>query len=394
LNTNSDEEKQFLKSISFTGKELDCFYGIWPGEAASRLYQIAVHREMFGVDIRRQVNHYSRLSEAWTAQIGNAARELTGYSTADFPDDIHVHIISSNSHSVINCLNPVLVEKCDDIIAWVDENKGDSAGWQNKYDKLYAYAGAYLSANQETMADDLLRRNYGIRVLHKTASTGIGVQLISLDKLHGHRVDPSISRIPEDSKALIINIDYAFGEQAAEVISNLLLLFGKNLSSINIFGKAGSLVGKRGDILIPTAFIEQKNDHFYPILNLAPVNMERLKKNSGSTIHTGAMLTVAGTLLQNQRMLHFYRHIWNCLGLEMEGVYYYQEILKSSQIGVLKSGVPLRFFYYVSDLPLKRGMSLSQSLPLNKEIPPLYAITREILSEIIEQEKRELKRQS
>ena len=44
--------------------------------------------------------------------------------------------------------------------------------------------------------------------------------------------------MPNNSKALIINIDYAFGQQAEEILSNLIKLFSDNLASVNVLGKA------------------------------------------------------------------------------------------------------------------------------------------------------------
>ena len=64
------------------------------------------------------------------------------------------------------------------------------------------------------------------------------------------------------------------------------------------------------------------------------------------------MLTVAGTLLQNRIMLNFYRRIWRCVGLEMEGTYYLRQILKARSLGLMSRDVALRFLYYVSDVPL------------------------------------------
>jgi hypothetical protein len=97
----------------------------------------------------------------------------------------------------------------------------------------------------------------------------------------------------------------------------------------------------------------------------------------------GPLLTVAGTLLQNRALLHFYRNIWKCIGLEMEGVYYARKVTESIQLGVLDPQVVQRYFYYVSDLPLEKGENLSAPLAPTEGIPPLYAITREILSAIL-----------
>ena len=57
----------------------------------------------------------------------------------------------------------------------------------------------------------------------------------------------------------------------------LLLLFGRNVRSINVLGKAGSLVGARGDVIAPTAFIEQSNDAFQPLPGESPEALSRLR---------------------------------------------------------------------------------------------------------------------
>jgi hypothetical protein len=69
-----------------------------------------------------------------------------------------------------------------------------------------------------------------------------------------------------------------------------------------------------------------------------------------------------------------------------EGFFYYRHIRKATQLGVIPAGLPLRFLYYVSDLPLETGVNLAEPLHASEGIPPLYAITREILSCIFEQE--------
>ena len=248
---------------------------------------------------------------------------------------------------------------------------------------MYALSRDFFKANPEMILQMKKEADNGIMRLHKTVSTGIEVQLIDINKLKGHSIDPGIVPIDKNSNILIVNIDYAFGEQAEETILNLIMLFGKRISSINILGKAGSLVGKRGGILIPTAFIEQKNDLFYPVAD--SISMDILKKYTSSlNTFTGPMLTVSGTLLQNSMMLHFYRNIWDCIGLEMEGVYYSRQIMESSQLGVLSADTELRFLYYISDLPLDTKSRLSAPLEVYEGIPPLYAITRFILSEIFE----------
>ena len=72
------------------------------------------------------------------------------------------------------------------------------------------------------------------------------------------------------------------------------------------------------------------------------------------------------------------------VGLEMEGSYYLQQILKSRNRGGIPQDVSLRFLYYVSDLPLGNDSDLSNHLRASEGVPPLYGITREVLSCILE----------
>jgi len=208
--------------------------------------------------------------------------------------------------------------------------------------------------------------------------------MIDASRLAGLALDPGIAASGGDGKNIIVNIDYAFGEQAEHVIRNLLMLFGKNLASVNFLGKAGALVGKRGDILAPTAFIKQSSERYEPLFNSSvrckPCLQERIP---GRSVHEGPMLTVAGTLLQNRRMLYFYKHVWGCIGIEMEGAYYYRQVLESRRLGIVPEDVVLRFYYYVSDLPLDHASNLSSRMSALEGIPPLYAITREILTEVL-----------
>jgi hypothetical protein len=94
------------------------------------------------------------------------------------------------------------------------------------------------------------------------------------------------------------------------------------------------------------------------------------------------MLTVDGTLLQNHAMLRFYRYIWRCIGMEMEGAYYFRQFQEAENIGLIPHNVAAGFYYYISDVPLKPKESLAARLHPSEGVPPLYAITRHVLASI------------
>ncbi len=363
-----------LDRLPFDSTEKERLRRLWPTGAEDRVRDIVFHRQAYSVDVRKQVNNYNgRLSELWASQVGEAAERLTGLRPSDFPDELEIHIVSSNTHSVSNCLNPFFSRRKDDIIEWAAGRglRGDES-WPDPFDEVYYLARPYLQAHPEAQAElEAAEAERGIARLPETVTTGISVQLIEA----AHVCE---GRCAEHS--LVINIDYAFGEQAEDIMRTLLLLFGRNVRSINVLGKAGALVGARGEVIAPNAFIEQANDAFQPLPGESPEALSRLRAAlPGRGVHEGPLLTVGGTLLQNRAMLQFYRRIWGCVGLEMEGIWYLRAVLEAEQLGVLRREARRRFLYYVSDLPLESGSNLSERLSPSEGIPPLYAITREML---------------
>ena len=364
-----------LDRLPFDADERVQLRRLWPAGSEDRVRDIVFHRQAYSVDVRKQVNNYNgRLSELWASQVGEAAERLTGTRPSDFPEALEVHIVSSNTHSVSNCLNPYFSRRKKEILEWAESAglRPSDGVWPNPFDEVYYLARPYLQAHPEGRRElEAAEAERGIARLPEAVTTGISVQLIDAARI-------CEGSCPEHS--LVINIDYAFGEQAEEIMRTLLLLFGRNVRSINILGKAGALIGSRGDVIVPTAFIEQSNDAFQPLPGESPDAILRLEAAlPGRGVRAGPLLTVGGTLLQNRAMLQFYRRIWACVGLEMEGIWYLRAVLEAEELGVLRRDARRRFLYYVSDLPLEAGSSLSERLSPSEGIPPLYAITREML---------------
>jgi len=373
---------------SVTEEDLEPLRDIWPTDTEARVRELALHHEDFRIEIHKELNNYnSAHAETWGSQIARATRDLIGCDPNDLPADWAVHIVSSNTHSVSNCLSPWLGPHVERILRWGEESGHALVEdeWRNRSDLAYALARDYLAAHPETAAERAdVERSAGILSLAWTAFTGIAVQLIDTSRVDWGATDPDIPDTAPTRPSLIVNIDYAFGEQAEHIIANLSSLFGRNLASVNVLGKAGGLVGERGDLLVGTGFVEQMHDQYHPVPRGGDVDIARLARLIPDRgIHVGNLLTVTGTLLQNRKMLHFNKHIWGCVGLEMEGCYYLRHVMESMNRGAIRDDVALRFLYYVSDLPLRSDSNLSARLRSIEGVPPLYAITREILTGIL-----------
>ena len=211
---------------------------------------------------------------------------------------------------------------------------------------------------------------------HHSQGNGLMIQ-------NKENIDPILQRTTDFQKQLIVNIDYAFGNQAEDIIGCLILVFGENIRSINIMGKAGALTGNRGDILKANALLMERSDNLYPIPN-HHVNAVKLAQDSGRTVHEGSVLTVLGTLLQNKSLLSYYKNFWHCVGLEMEGSFYARQILRAKALTLIPENTELRFLYFVSDLPLQENETLAKDMNPHEFTSPLYAITRSFLHSVLQ----------
>ncbi|HEY6144081.1 MAG TPA: hypothetical protein VIV55_11770, partial [Flavobacterium sp.] len=216
------------------------------------------------------------------------------------------------------------------------------------------------------------------------SGTNIDVQIFDTAK-----IDWNKSSFPKantgDKKPILIVMDYAFGEQAYETIDELLKPYQKdiflNVESLSIMGKAGILEGGKGDIMIPSAHINEGTADNYFFENELSAAMFA---NDGIPVYEGPMVTVLGTSLQNKDLLKFfYESTWGVIGLEMEGSYYQKAIQAASKIRKsIPKDVKVRYAYYASDNPLETGSTLASGGLGTTGVKPTYLITIKILEQI------------
>jgi CRP-like cAMP-binding protein len=387
----NERAEEFLSGLDLDPQERDGLRRIWPDRWPQVLRNIILHHEDIAIECDVSIDDYnSRASERWVSQIQERARSLVDL---EHPN-LDVHIISSNTHSVANCLSPYLADEAETILGWGREYRPDLAGtpteerpwgghWKRRTDLLYVTARDYVRrVPGAAEAMEAAGRANGHERLTSTAFTGIEVDLFCVQKLDPERCDAEASVRKTDHPVLIVNVDYAFGQQAEELLANLLFVFGRRVRSVNVLGKAGGLVGSRGDILLAGATLLQTNDELYPMPNrdLPPELLRELSPEIA--VHEGPVLTVAGTLLQDRALLYFYRRIWKSVGLEMEGSFFARQLISAIETGVCRPDVRSRFAYYTSDVPLQPGENLSEPMKPWEGVPPLYTITRAILNRI------------
>jgi hypothetical protein len=159
----------------------------------------------------------------------------------------------------------------------------------------------------------------------------------------------------------------------------------RNLSvrSISVMGKAGTLCGKKGDIMLATAHVLEGTPHNYIVEN----DLAKEDLATGMDVYVGPIITVLGTSLQNRDVLErFQATSWRAIGLEMEGGHYQQAINAAIIREHIPKDVKLRYAYYASDNPLISGQTLASGSMGSIGVKPTYLITKVIIEKILNQE--------
>lgn len=283
-----------------------------------------------------------------------------------------LHIISANMHSVMNSL-------------YAREALGKDFA---KLTDLQIYQTLSEKKNDllRQKVTDFAHRNGMISIIDKSG-TNIDVQIFDTAKISFSH--PNFSFTNQEKPVLFV-MDYAFGEQAFETIDELLKPYKTpeqkyflNVESVSVMGKAGVLLGEKGDLMIPTAHIFEGTADNYPFENQLSADDF---KGCGLNVFQGTMITVLGTSLQNKDLLNFFRQsTWGAIGLEMEGVHYQKAIQSASKIRKsIRPDVKIRYAYYASDNPLESGSTLASGGLGTTGVKPTYLITNQILKQILE----------
>ncbi|MFY7743616.1 MAG: DUF6909 family protein [Flavobacterium sp.] len=319
----------------------------------------------FSPILRERLGHHIH-GEIWATRIKEVLKEN---GLLERP----IHIISANMHSVMNSIFATQVLKTKfkdkpDFFIYEELSKSGAHDLRNKVEE-FALKNGMIS-------------------LLDTSGTNIDVQVFDTAKIDFTKTNFSKATFNAQKPVLIV-MDYAFGEQAYETIDELLKPYkeGKakqtfiDVESVSIMGKAGILQGGKGDIMIPSAHINEGTGDNYPFENELTAAM---LMGNDIPVYAGPMVTVLGTSLQNKDLLKFFHEsTWGVIGLEMEGAYYQKAIQSASRIRKsIPQKVKVRYAYYASDNPLETGSTLASGGLGTTGVKPTYLITIKILEQI------------
>jgi len=371
LGRTYEETAEICKEFDESKKVNSLFQiAYWLGKRSIDEHQHELDREItFSSALRENVGNHMH-GEMWANDIKKFLIENKLFGRP-------IHIISANMHSVMNTLYARRVvgkkyanKSLEEIAKLLSKSKKEG---------LTRKVAAYANTN-------------GMTFLKDDSGTNIGVQIFDLTKVDPKYVAKEVvwnKKKIKKQKPVLLVVDYPFGEQAYEIMDELLKPYDYkgsklqlNVGSINIMGKAGILEGGKGDIMIPTAHVFEGTADNYPFDNQLKAKQF---KGQGVGVYEGPMITVLGTSLQNKDILrYFHKSSWNVIGLEMEGAHFQKAIQVATKIrNNINPQTKLRYAYYASDNPLETGSTLASG-PLGLDgVKPTYLITTNFISGIL-----------
>ncbi|MBF6591183.1 MAG: hypothetical protein IVW57_11750 [Ktedonobacterales bacterium] len=294
-----------------------------------------------------------------------------------------VYFVSSNTHSMANLLSGTARRREEELTRFAlggadpfmaEEYRklkdGKSPGSLQNY--LYYAAREY----QRTPAGQGFARSRpveeqerGIWYIGARHGLELDVQIFDLSKLRPDDLDPRV-RVPgiervAESRGVIINIDYPLGMAAyrvlREVLENLVQVKG-----IYILGKAATLNGSIGDVMISNVVLDEHSQNTYWLDNCFSAADVSRNLVFGAVLDNQKAVSTKGTFLQNRAYLDFYYRA-NYSVVEMEAGPYLDAVYESlymtryptsDNINFAKLPFDLGIIHYASDTPYTRGKNL------------------------------------
>ncbi len=411
ISEDSEENMQKLaKSLRISIPDLMRLKTIWRGNFKQMLLRMKKSKCDLEVQLfSGSLNEYRRATRFWWDNI-----------EANYPEIANrpVYFISSNTHSIPNLLTGyALIQKerltdylhtqgdADLLAEWSDISHDEVPSRPENF--LYYILKKYQATPE---GQDLIEsqtayeKKYGVHRIFSEHAFDVETQIISLSDLNQDTIDPRLA--PESfagqnadwsflskSDALIFNIDYPLGLAAY----TLLVKIAEHtcpMLGIYTMGKAATLNGKRGDVLIPNVTYDEHSQNTFMYNNCFSARDVSPYLVYGTVLDNQKSVSVFGTYLQNSRIMEvIYREGYT--DIEMEAGPYLSAVYelfrpKRHPINEIVNLYPVQFdlgiLHYASDTPLTKGENLGAGALSYFGVDSTYACSLAILRRIMQLE--------
>jgi hypothetical protein len=348
------------------------------------------------------LNDYRRATDMWWENVESKIGAI---------DNRRVYFVSSNTHSLVNLVSGFANRHEKTLIDFIHQadRKNLLSEWQaiqaqnvpsSRENFLYYALKKFLASEQGADYREMRMRDEqqcGIARVLPQHSFDIETQIIDLSRLQQEWVDPRLccpdfDRLAE-SDALVINIDYPLGMAAYLILSDFATRVAQ-LEGVYVIGKAATLNGRIGDVMIPSVVHDEHSQNTYLFHNCFRAQHVADDLVYGTVLDNQKTVTVRGTFLQTPRYMDvFYQEGYTDIEMEagpyLSAVYeLYRPIRHPENEIVNLHGLPfeLGILHYASDTPLSKGRSLGSGSLSYFGMDPTYASSLAVMRRILQNE--------
>jgi hypothetical protein len=348
---------------------------------------------------------YVRAARSWWAPIDATIRDL---GLSERP----VYFVSSNRHSLINPLSGFALRRRDALVQAVTSGRDavlfpayehlregghGAGGWENFL--YYASKEVHGRGGDTTIWAQRTHEEVerGIHFVKGAPGVEVDAQIIELARLRLADLDPrlhmeGLERLAQ-SAAIVLNIDYPLGMQAYHILRRVEEVV-VDLRAMYVLGKAATLNGRIGDVMIADVVYDEHSENTYWLNNCFRAADVAPYLRYGSVLDNQKAVAVKGTFLQNRQYLDFY-YRENFTVVEMEAGPYLDALYEHSYPTRYPAGENINFnrlplevgvLHYASDTPYTRGRNLGSHNLSYYGMDSTYATSIAILRRILARE--------
>ena len=411
LSPDSDQDlKRLMEVLRISLEDVLRLETIWGDRFLAMLQRI--HAQKLDLEVQLfsgSLNEYRRATRFWWENIEDR-----------YPDVKHrpVYFISSNTHSIPNLLSGFALLYQERLTEYIKSAGEETllAEWQDisreevpsRPENFLYYVIKKYQATQGgkdlVAAQEEYEIKFGIHRIPSEHAFDVEAQIIDLSSLNPETIDPRLT--PEtfagehadwtflkNSRALVLNIDYPLGLAAY----NLLVKIAEHtcpMLGVYIMGKAATLNGRRGDVMIPNVTYDEHSRNTYMYNNCFKASDVSPYLVYGTVLDNQKSVSVLGTYLQNARIMEvIYREGYTDIEMEagpyLSGV---SELYRPTRHPVDEIvnlyGLPfeLGILHYASDTPLTKGENLGAGTLSYFGVDSTYASSLAIMRRIMQKE--------
>ena len=411
LNDVIKDKSKFIKLaeiLQLAEEDLRRLQMVWEEKFLFYLDRISRQKCNFRVNLLAgSLSEYWRATRAWWDNI-----EKTNSLLIERP----VYFISSNTHSIPNLLTGFALKKERELEDYLLSNNEDELleEFQNIKKKqeqaspenflYYVMKKAQQNSQYETIKNEQLNdeKEKGIIRVISQHYFDVDAQVIEINKINFGEIDPRLKdnekyELLKKSNAIILNIDYPLGLAAYNILTKIAE-HSSPILGVYILGKAATLNGVLGDVMIPNVVYDEHSQNTYMFNNVFSAKDVVNDLIYGTVLDNQKAVTVLGTFLQNGKLADvFYREGYS--DIEMEAGPYLSAIFEMYRptrhpvneiVNLYNINFDLGILHYASDTPLSKGKNLGAGTLSYFGMDSTYASSLAILRRIFKVETQRL----